>query len=43
MLVHAEGVSDYTGADAYTLANSDYPQGKLMPLGFIQMKILQLI
>lgn len=30
----AEGVSDYTGADAYTLANSDYPHGNVNAVGF---------
>lgn len=30
----ADGVSDYTGADAYTLANSDYPHGSVNAVGF---------
>lgn len=30
----AEGVSDYTGAESYTLANSDYPKGNLNAVGF---------
>ncbi|SFZ89765.1 hypothetical protein SAMN05428642_101549 [Flaviramulus basaltis] len=30
----AEGVSDYTGADVYALANADYPQGNLNASGF---------
>jgi len=30
----AEGVSDYTGAEVYTLTNSDYPQGNLNAIGF---------
>lgn len=30
----AEGVSDYTGADTYTLENSDYPHGNVNAVGF---------
>ena len=30
----AEGVSDYTDADVYTLANADYPHGNVNAVGF---------
>ena len=30
----APGVSDYTGADVYSLSNNDYPQGSLGAVGF---------